>query len=558
MKKYLKSCKKYFVICVVLFSMAGFMSVYLAYISQMMIDTSVMKNYNMFNKTIILGVFFILLNFCIYTLRGYFRAKYLKKIMFDINHDLFKNIMEKNISEFNKHNSSMYVSIFSNDLKILEKNYFDNILTIIADFSQFIICLFAIFSLNFFLALIIVVINIIAIYLPLLYGKHLSDKQSVSVKKFAELSIKIKDYFNSFEIIKCFQINKRVINEFDQKEMENEKSMENFRYYEGLISGFSTLTSLGVSIVTMLISLYFVIINGITIGEMMAITQLVNNIANPLGRLSNEIPLLKSVKSIEKNIEDIMQEANVKNNNRQLEKLEKISISDLTFGYQKNKNIIHNFNFNFIKGKKYAIVGNSGSGKTTLIKLLLKYYDDYNGNILFNDVELKQLDFNSVYNNITIVHQNAPILNDTLKNNILYYGDYSDKDLKKVIKKAGLEKYVYSLPKGVDTIINENGNNISGGEKQRISIARALLRNTPFIIYDEPTSNLDNVIAQEIEQILLDNDKGCIMITHKLNEHSLSKFDIILVLKNGHLVEYGTFDQLIKNKKHFFKLFNNN
>lgn len=351
MKKYLKSGRTYFVICVVLFSMAGFMSVFLAYISQMMIDTSTMRNYNMFFKTIILAVFFIILNFCIYTLRGYFRARYLKKVMFDINHDLFKNIMEKNISEFSKQNSSMYVSIFSNDLKILEKNYFDNILTIISDHSQFIICLFAVFSLNLLLAAIIVVINIIAIYLPLLYGRHLSDKQNISVKKFAELSTKIKDYFNSFEIIKCFQINKRAIDEFDKKEMAYEESMQDFRYYEGLISGFSTLTSLGVSIVTMLISLYFVIINRITIGEMMAITQLVNNIANPLGRLSNEIPLLKSVNSIQRNINDIMQKVNNKNADMQLKKLDKICISDLTFGYEKNKDIIHNFTFNFIKGK---------------------------------------------------------------------------------------------------------------------------------------------------------------------------------------------------------------
>lgn len=558
MKKYLKSGRIYFVICVVLFSMAGFMSVFLAYISQMMIDTSTMRNYNMFFKTIILAVFFIILNFCIYTLRGYFRAKYLKKVMFDINHDLFKNIMEKNISEFSKQNSSMYVSIFSNDLKILEKNYFDNILTIISDLSQFIICLFAVFSLNLLLAAIIVVINIIAIYLPLLYGGHLSDKQNISVKKFAELSTKIKDYFNSFEIIKCFQINKRVIDEFDQKEMAYEESMQDFRYYEGLISGFSTLTSLGVSIVTMLISLYFVIINRITIGEMMAITQLVNNIANPLGRLSNEIPLLKSVNSIQRNINDIMQKVNNKNADMQLKKLDKICISDLTFGYEKNKDIIHNFTFNFIKGKKYAIVGNSGSGKTTLIKLILKYYDDYNGSILFNDTELKQLDYNSVYTNITIVHQNATILNDTLKNNILYYRNYSDTDLKKVISKSGLEKFVYSLPQGLDTVINENGNNISGGEKQRIGIARALLRNTPFIVYDEPTSNLDNVVAQEIEQILLDNDQGCIMITHKLNKEFLLKFDTILVLENGYLVEYGTFNYLINNKKYFYKLFYSN
>ena len=134
----------------------------------------------------------------------------------------------------------------------------------------------------------------------------------------------------------------------------------------------------------------------------------------------------------------------------------------------------------------------------------------------------------------------------------------SDTDLKKVISKSGLEKFVYSLPRGLDTLINENGNNISGGEKQRIGIAIALLRNTPFIVYDEPTSNLDNVVAQEIEQKLLDNDQGCIMNTNKLNKDFMLKFDTILVLENGYLVEYGTFNYLINNKKYFYELFYSN
>ena len=135
----------------------------------------------------------------------------------------------------------------------------------------------------------------------------LSKKQMISTQKYSQLNIKIKDFFNSFELIKCFQITHHVIHQFDYVENEYETSMQNYRYDEGIISGFSTLSSLGVSVMTTLISLYFVIINRITIGEMLAITQLANNIANPLGRLSNEIPLLKSIKPIENKIETLAQ-----------------------------------------------------------------------------------------------------------------------------------------------------------------------------------------------------------------------------------------------------------
>ena len=304
MKKYLKRNKFYFMICVLLFSTAGIMSVFLASIVQKMVDTSVDKNIIQFYHVMILAVLFIIINFLIYVLRGFFRAKYLKNVMFSLNHDLFKGIFFKTVKEFNQENSSAYLSIFNNDLKIIERNYFDNLLTISADLSQFIICLVAVFSFQFSLAIIVIVINVIAIFAPILFGKVLSKKQMISTQKYSQLNIKIKDFFNSFELIKCFQITHHVIHQFDYVENEYETSMQNYRYDEGIISGFSTLSSLGVSVMTTLISLYFVIINRITIGEMLAITQLVNNIANPLGRLSNEIPLLKSIKPIEnKNIE---------------------------------------------------------------------------------------------------------------------------------------------------------------------------------------------------------------------------------------------------------------
>ena len=202
MKKYLKRNKFYFMICVLLFSTAGIMSVFLASIVQKMVDTSVDKNIIQFYHVMILAVLFIIINFLIYVLRGFFRAKYLKNVMFSLNHDLFKGIFFKTVKEFNQENSSAYLSIFNNDLKIIERNYFDNLLTISADLSQFIICLVAVFSFQFSLAIIVIVINVIAIFAPILFGKFLSKKQIISTQKYSQLNIKIKDFFNkTFPVI---------------------------------------------------------------------------------------------------------------------------------------------------------------------------------------------------------------------------------------------------------------------------------------------------------------------------------------------------------------------
>ncbi len=544
MKRYLKKNKFYFMMCVLLFSTAGIMSVFLATIVQKMVDTSVDKNIIQFYHVMILAVLFIIINFLIAILRGFFRAKYLKNVMFSLNHDLFKGIFSKTVKDFNQENSSAYLSVFNNDLKIIENNYFDNLLTIVSDLSQFIICLIAVFSFQFSLAIIVIIINIIAIFVPILFGKVLSKKQIISTQKYSQLNIKIKDFFNSFELIKCFQITHQIIHQFDNVANEYETSMQNYRYDEGIISGFSTLSSLGVSVMTTLISLYFVIINKITIGEMLAITQLVNNIANPLGRLSNEFPLLKSIKPIEDKIEKYLESINEHRVNS-IDSIKDISFKNVSFNYDGHKEIIHNFSYDFHKNKKYALIGNSGSGKSTIIKLLLNNYEVSKGILCINDMDINTINIEDIYQHISIVHQNAPILNDTLKNNITYFKDYSDKQINEVIEKAGLKDFVSALPNGLNTVINENGNNISGGEKQRISIARALLKDADLLIYDEPTSNLDHTTAKEIERILLNENKTCFMITHKLDEELLSKFDEILILKDGSLKEIGSYQQLI-------------
>ena len=293
--------------------------------------------------------------------------------------------------------------------------------------------------------------------------------------------------------------------------------------------------------------------NKISIGEMLAITQLVNNIANPLGRLSNELPLLKTIKPIENKIEEYL-EINSEKRTNLIDSIDDISFNNVSFSYDCSKEIIHDFNYTFYKNKKYVLIGNSGSGKSTLIQLLLNNYEASRGTLLMNGIDINTISNTSIYRRISIVHQNAPILNDTLKNNITYFESYSEKQINEVVERAGLKNLVQSMPNGLNTVINENGNNISGGEKQRISIARALLKNADLLIYDEPTSNLDHTTAKEIENILLKENKTCIMITHKLDAELLNKFDEILVLKDGFLEETGSYQQLIKEGDFFRKL----
>ena len=207
----------------------------------------------------------------------------------------------------------------------------------------------------------------------------------------------------------------------------------------------------------------------------------------------------------------------------------------------------------FEKNKSYAIVGTSGSGKTTLINLLLGKYNDYSGSIHYNNIDLKEISIDSLFEISSFVEQNVFVFDDSIINNITMYSSVDEELLNDAIKKSGLAKLIDE--KGKDYRCGENGCNLSGGEKQRISIARALVKKSQLLLLDEATSALDNETSSSITNNLLAIDNTTkIMITHRLDEDILNKFDEIIVIKNGNIVEYGTYKELMDNNGTFKSL----
>ena len=215
-----------------------------------------------------------------------------------------------------------------------------------------------------------------------------------------------------------------------------------------------------------------------------------------------------------------------------------------------------NINLTLEKNKKYAIVGESGSGKSTLIKLLMRYYNDYSGSILIDNNDLKSIYSSDLYKNISMIQQNVFMFDDSIKENIRLYSNHDDDDILKSCERAGLSKLINNLPNGIDSLVGENGNKLSGGEKQRIAIARALINNTQILILDESTSALVNETAYNLENSLLDlKDLTLVTVTHKLIKNILNKYDEIIVMKNGSVVEKGSFEYLLSQKGYFYSLY---
>lgn len=287
---------------------------------------------------------------------------------------------------------------------------------------------------------------------------------------------------------------------------------------------------------------------------MIVCVQLTNHIVNPLMFAIESYGKFKSVDKILNKIENtLISEENVETTEIK-DFNNKISLNDVSFKYD-DKKVLENINFDFEKGKKYALVGLSGSGKSTLMKLISKRIKANEGKIYIDGTDLDEISRNSIINLISTINQNVFLFKGSIYDNItLFSRDYSEEKVKDVILKAELGKYLDRLYD--KELISENANNLSGGEKQRISIARSLIKDTKIILADEILSSLDNEIAFSIEKGLLELENiTLISVTHRLIKENLKQYDKILVLKDGKIEEKGNFEELMSFDSYFKKLY---
>ena len=267
----------------------------------------------------------------------------------------------------------------------------------------------------------------------------------------------------------------------------------------------------------------------------------------------DRISSLKSTKKIlekmeKRNFSKEEQEISVTHKNL----TEEILFDNVSFGYSKEVKILDNINIKIRKNRKYLIVGKSGSGKTTFLKLLSKKILPDTGNIYIDNIKLKNLSEKSLLDLISYISQNVFLFKGSIFENITLYNDYSEETVKEILLKMGLEKFMKNL--NTENFINENGNNLSGGEKQRFSIARALIKKSDIVIADEIFSSLDNDTAVKIEEELLKIDNiTLVAVAHKLFEKNLKNYDEIIVLDKGKIVETGCFEKLIAIDSFFSK-----
>lgn len=488
---------------------------------------------------------------------GLVMSSYIKNTVNYLRTDIFSKIINKDIKDFSLDNSGKYISILYNDLKIIEDNFFNNLFQVISCFISFIISLVVLFSISPTIVIFISIFGVLGFIIPNALSKKLVIQKNEYSQNLEQVTSITKDLFSGFEVIKGFNISNKINEIFKTASTNVETSKKKYSILEGIIRGFSLSFSVTIYLGVLLLGGYLMYKKSITVGTAIIIIQLSTHIVGPVKLSISLINQIRSVAMIADKIEEILEDTHDDFENIKLENFSKsICIENLNFSYTEERKALDNINLTFDKNKKYAIVGESGSGKSTLIKLLMRYYNDYEGKISIDNLNIKNIYSSDLYKNISMIQQNIFMFDDSIKENIRLYSNHDDKDILDACKRSGLDKLLNKLPNGINSLVGENGNKLSGGEKQRIAIARALINNTQILILDESTSALDNETAYNLENSLLNLENlTLITVTHKLIKNILNRYDEIIVMKNGKIIEKGNFEDLINIKGYFYSLY---
>lgn len=555
MKIYMKQNKVLLLFTILTSIIASLGYVFMAVLLQKLLDIAVEKNMQQFIPMVLFSIFyFVMLGIFLY-LQSLLSKRITCKIIKQIRTDVFKGIVSQSMGDFGKRNTADYLSIITNDVKMIE----DNFLLPFFEVVQYTVIFISSFVLMIYFDVIVTIVVFVAITLmflvPSLLGKELEKRQNTLSSQLADFTTKLKDILSGFEIIKSYSMKQYVIQKFDKENSDTIHTKYSVDKLFALNEGLSSFLALMVQIVVLFLSAYFIITEHITVGTLLGMVQVSSNLANPLIMIFTNIPKIKSIQPIIEKLTVLSKyELNEVPKKQSATFNSVVSISNLSFAYEKQNRVLDKINLHIEKGKKYVIVGKSGCGKTTLVKLLAGYYTEYSGKILYDNTDLNMMNENDIVQLSSIIHQNIYMFNESVYDNICLHEDYSKESIDKAVKASGLNDVIEKLPEGLLYEAGENGSNLSGGQKQRIAVARALIRNKPILILDEGTSAIDMQTAYDIENHLLKIEGLTIItITHNLKKELLELYDNIIYMENGEIIERGTFEELTSVPSRFLK-----
>ena len=547
--------KKWFLISMISMVILSAYNLIISWLLQKIIDFAAGIDKTPFYQLALVSLVSFLVFIVFYFIFRYAHPKFLQTLSTSYKDLLFAKILRNNSSLVSEIGSGQFLSKLSNDLKSIEENYFDFYITLIDIGISFVGAIVLMLWYSPVLTMVAIALSILPLLVSIPASKEITRTEKNLSKENADFMEFMRDTLSGYSVIKNFQAEFELENRFHEENVKIEKAKFLRRFAEENINLLSTAASVVMRLGVFLFGAWLSLSNShVTPGIVLVFLQLLTFVITPIEKIPSLFANRKAARSLIAQTEELFYEKPDEQEKLEINTLKSaIEVQNLSFSYENTEKALQAVSLTFHAGKKYAIVGASGSGKSTLFKLLTKYSSDYDGNILFDGIDLRNITYSSLSQIISVVQQNVFVFHDSIYNNICLYKSIPEEKIDYVIQKSGLSSLIQQ--KGKNFSCGANGNKLSGGEKQRISIARALLRNTSILLMDEASSALDEKTVDEIMHSILDMpDTTSLVITHRLNSTLLKKYDGICVLHHGKIIEFGPFDELMKNKGLLYSL----
>ncbi|WMM26896.1 ABC transporter ATP-binding protein [Tissierella sp. MB52-C2] len=483
------------------------------------------------------------------------------KIEHDMRRDIFTHLQTLPFSYFDNNKTGHIMSRIVNDLRdITELAHHgpeDLFISLVMLIGSFIVLI----KIEWRLTLILYASIPIIIWFVISKRNKMSDSFREVRKKIANVNSQLENSISGVRVAKSFTNEGFEIEKFNEGNREfSDARKESYKVMAEFASGIGIMSSV-LNLLVISLGGYFVYRDIINFGDLFSFTLYVNFFMQPIRRLSEfSQQLQEGMTGFERFIEIMNIKSDIVDKENALELNDisgRIEFKDVSFSYNNGENtVLANLNLDIEPGKTVALVGPSGAGKTTLCHLIPRFYETNSGEILLDNMDIKDIKIKSLRKNIGLVQQDVFLFTGTIRDNIVY-GDpeASDEEVIEAAKKARIHDFIMSLPEGYNTFIGEKGVKLSGGQKQRISIARLFLKNPPILILDEATSALDNETEIMIQKSLEELSRGrtTLVIAHRLS--TIKNADEILVLTAEGIVENGNHEELLEKDRLYAKLY---
>ena len=536
---------------------AGSLNLILSWIIQQLMDTAAGKSGALSFRTLLLiSAGFVLLCAGLSLLNYASQPRFLERAMRQYKDFAFKKLIGKSISSFRDESAAGYLSALTNDAASIETNYLAQMLAMITKAVTFIGALLLMCRYSMLMTAIAAGLTVLPLIASLLTGNRLQAVESRVSERNGEFTAALSDCLAGFTVVKNFKAEREIFRLFAQsnKALEHEKFTG--RRIKTLVGMIGAVTGIFAQLGVFIAGVYLSMKGGsMTPGAVVLFVNLMNFIISPIAELPGLLACRKAALGLVDKLAAALERSSSREGSETLNRLEHgIRLENVSFAYEPGKTVLHGINAEFEAGKAYALVGGSGSGKSTLLNLLMAAETNYSAHILADGIELSDISTESLYGTMAAIQQNVFVFNASIKDNVSMFRDFPKTEMDEAIARAHLGALIRE--RGEDYLCGENGSGLSGGEKQRISIARSLLKKSSVLLADEVTAALDAQTAHRVSSDILDlQGITRIVVTHTLEESLLRRYDKIFVLRGGRIEEAGSFADLMANKGYFYALF---